>query len=80
MAEEARTFENVDRAKVDKLRSSLSAFVALPDGDRGAISKSGFAGSFDYDESAQRLTLTITESPMLVPRALMWSTIERALD
>lgn len=79
MAEETRTFENIDRAKVDTLRSSLAAFVTLPDGDTGEISKSGFAGTFAYDEPAKRLTLTITESPMLVPRAMVWSTIERAL-
>lgn len=79
MAEETRVFENIERAKVDTLRSSLAAFVALPDGDDGEISKSGFAGTFTYDEPAKRLTLIITESPMLVPRAMVWSTIERAL-
>lgn len=80
MAAETRTFENVDRAKIDGLRSSLSAFVTLPDGDRGEISKSGFSGSFDYDEAARRLTLTIVDSPVFVPRAMVWSTIERALS
>jgi hypothetical protein len=79
MAAETRTFENVTRAKVNELRSSLSTFVSLPDADQGEISKSGFAGTFDYNESAQRLTLTITESPIFVPRAIVWSTIERAL-
>ena len=79
MAAESRTFQNVTRAKVNELRSSLGAFVTLPEGDRGEISKSGFTGSFDYDEAAQRLTLTIEESPVFVPRAMVWSTIERAL-
>ena len=79
MAAETRVFENVDRAKIDELRSSLSAFVSLPDGDRGEITKSGFSGTFDYDENARRLTLTIAESPVFVPRAMVWSTIERAL-
>lgn len=80
MAAETRTFENVDRAKIDALRSSLSAFVTLPDGDRGEISKSGFSGTFDYDEAGKRLTLTIVDSPVFVPRAMVWSTIERALS
>lgn len=80
MAEDTRAFENIDRAKVDTLRSSLSAFVSLPDADSGEISKGGFAGSFNYDEAAKRLTLTLRESPMLVPRAMIWSTIERALS
>ena len=79
MAAETRVFENVDRARVDALRSSLAAFVSLPESDRGEISKSGFSGTFDYDENARRLTLTITESPVFVPRAMMWSQIERAL-
>lgn len=79
MAAETRTFENVDRARIQNLRSSLSAFVTLPDGDTGEISKSGFAGTFTYDEPAQRLTLTISESPIFVPRAMIWQTIERTL-
>ncbi len=80
MAAETRTFENVDRTKVDRLRSSLAAFVTLPEGDRGAISKSGFSGTYDYDEPAQRLMLTIEEAPVFVPRSMVWSTIERALS
>ncbi len=80
MAAETKTFEGVDRAKVDRLRSSLAAFVTLPDGDRGQISKSGFSGTYEYDEPAQRLTLTIDEAPVFVPRAMVWSTIERALS
>jgi hypothetical protein len=80
MAQETRVFENVDRTKVDHLRSSLAAFVTLPEGDRGELSKSGFSGTFDYDETAQRLSLTISEVPVFVPRAMVWSTIERALS
>ncbi len=79
MAAETRTYENVDRAKLNQLRSSLAAFVSLPETDSGEISKGGFAGAFDYDEKAQRLTLTISESPVLVPRTMVWSMIERAL-
>ncbi|MEO9263456.1 MAG: hypothetical protein ABI282_05135 [Candidatus Baltobacteraceae bacterium] len=79
MAEETRIYENIERSKVDTLRSALAAFVSLPDGDHGEIAKGGFAGTFDYDEPAKRLTLTIAESPPLVPRAMVWSTIERSI-
>ena len=79
MAVDTRTFENVDRSRVNQLRSSIAMFVALPETDHGEISKSGFAGTFHYDEAGQRLTIVISESPAFVPRAMVWSTIERGL-
>ncbi|MDQ2865983.1 MAG: hypothetical protein M3R51_07125 [Candidatus Eremiobacteraeota bacterium] len=80
MADDTRVFEDIERAQIDTLRSSLATFVALPEGDRGRIAKSGFAGTFDYDERLKRLTLTIAQSPMFVPRSIIWSTIEKSLN
>lgn len=37
-------------------------------------------GRYAYDAQAQTLTLTIDEVPFFVPRAMIWSTIERALE
>jgi hypothetical protein len=80
MAEDTRTFSNIDRAKVDKLKSAVAAFVELPAGDSGTIESHGMKGSYVYDEAAQTLTLGISESPLFVPRAMIWSTIERTLN
>lgn len=79
MATETRTFANVPRAKVDELRKSIAAFVTLPQGDTGSIESHGFKGSFAYDEPAQTLTLSITESPFFVPRSMIWQTVEKAI-
>ncbi len=80
METETRTFTNVSRAQVDKLRESIAAFVPLGQGDTGAIESHGFKGSFAYDEPAQTLTLSISQKPMFVPAAMVWQTIERALQ
>jgi hypothetical protein len=70
----------VTRAQVDKLRSEIAAYVPLPDGDSGTIESHGVKGSFAYNEPAQTLTLSISEAPFFVPRSMIWSTIERALQ
>jgi hypothetical protein len=80
MAEETKTFSNISRAQVERLRSSISAYVELPQSDNGTIESHGVKGSFNYDETAQTLTLSISEAPFFVPRAMIWSTIERALQ
>ncbi|MFN2449691.1 MAG: hypothetical protein ABR508_07855 [Candidatus Baltobacteraceae bacterium] len=80
MASESKTYTNITRAKIDALRSSLAAFVKLPEGDASTIESQGLKGSFSYDEAAQSLTLTLDEVPFFVPRAVVWSTIERALE
>jgi hypothetical protein len=80
MADDTKVYSNVTRAQVDKLRSAISAYVPLPDSDSGAIESQGMKGSFAYDETAQTLTLSISEAPFFVPRAMIWSTIERALQ
>jgi hypothetical protein len=54
--------------------------VELPQSDNGTIESHGVKGSFNYDETAQTLTLSISEAPFFVPRAMIWSTIERALQ
>ena len=79
MASETKTYGNITRAKIDALRRSLGAFVALPAGDRGAIESQGVKGSFSYDEAAQTLTLTLDEIPFFIPRGMVWSTVERTL-
>lgn len=80
MAEETKTYTNIDRAQLDKLRSQIAAYVTLPPGDSGTIESQGMKGSFAYDESAKTLTLTLDEVPFFVPRGMIWSTIERALQ
>jgi hypothetical protein len=79
MASESKTYTNIDRAKVNDLRSAISAFVKLPDGDSGTIESQGMKGTFAYDEPARTLTLTIDEVPFFIPRAMVWSNIERVL-
>jgi hypothetical protein len=79
MTEESKTYDNIERAQVDRLRTQIAAYVALPPGDRGAIESQGMKGSFAYDEAAKTLTLTLDEVPMFIPRGMIWSTIERAL-
>ncbi|HET9096811.1 MAG TPA: hypothetical protein VFN37_09130 [Candidatus Baltobacteraceae bacterium] len=79
MSEESKTYTDVDRAQVDKLRSQLSAYVQLPPGDSGAIESQGMKGRFAYEEAAKTLTLTLDEVPFFIPRGMIWSTIERAL-
>ncbi len=79
MAEESKTYTNVDRARADNLRSQIAAFVTLPPGDNGTIESHGMKGRYAYDEAAKTLTLTLEELPVFVPRAMVWSTIERAL-
>ena len=79
MNEETKTFSGVSRAQVDKLRGAIAAYVALPEGDTGAIESGGMKGSFVYDEPAQTLTLGLAETPPFIPRGMIWSTIERAL-
>lgn len=80
MAEESKTFHNIERGQAEKLRSQIAAYVTLPPGDNGAIESQGMKGRYAYDESAKTLTLTIDEVPFFVPRAMIWSTIERALQ
>ena len=80
MAEDTKTFSNVSRAQVEKLRSAISAYVTLPPGDAGTLESQGVKGSYAYNETAQTLTLSISEAPFFVPRAMIWSTIERALE
>lgn len=80
MADDTKTYTNVTRSQVDKLRSAVGAYVPLPAGDNGTIESQGMKGSFAYDEPAQTLTLSISEAPFFVPRAMIWSTIERALQ
>jgi hypothetical protein len=80
MAEETKTFSNVNRTQVDKLRSAVAAYVELPQSDSGTIESHGVKGSFDYNETAQTLTLGISEAPFFIPRAIIWSTIERAIQ
>ncbi len=75
MASETKTFSGIDRAKIDSLRSSVSAFVQLPAGDTGDIEGQGVKGRFAYDEPAQTLTLTLDEVPFFVPRGMVWSTM-----
>jgi hypothetical protein len=80
VSEESRTYTNVDRAKADRLKSTISTYVKLPEGDAGTIESQGMKGRYAYDAQAQTLTLTIDEVPFFVPRAMIWSTIERALE
>ena len=80
MAQETKTFTGIERAQVDKLRSQLAAYVQLPEGDSGEISSQGMKGRYAYDETAKTLTLTLEEVPFFVPRGMIWSTIERALQ
>lgn len=80
MPEETKTYSNIGRSQVDKLRDSIRTYVPLPNGDSGTIESNGVKGSFAYDEPAQTLTLTISEAPFFIPRAMIWSTIERALQ
>jgi hypothetical protein len=62
------------------LKSQIAAYVPLPPGDSGSIESQGVKGSYAYDESAKTLTLTIDEVPFFVPRGMIWSTIEKALQ
>jgi hypothetical protein len=79
MSEESKTYTNVDRAKIDRLKSQISAYVQLPPGDAGAIESQGVKGRYAYDEATNTLTLTLDEVPFFIPRNMIWSTIERAL-
>ena len=79
MAEESKTYTNIERSQLDKLRSQLAAYVQLPPGDSGAIESQGMRGRYAYDEASKSLTLTLEEVPFFIPRGMIWSTIERAL-
>jgi hypothetical protein len=79
MAEESRTYPDVERARFEELRSQIAAYVTLPPGDAGAIESQGVKGRYAYDANAKTLTLTLEEVPFFIPRAMIWSTIERAL-
>lgn len=80
MSEETRTYRSVDREKFERLRGAISAYVKLPDGDSGAIESQGMKGRYAYDAQAQTLALSIDEVPFFIPRAMIWSTIDRALE
>jgi hypothetical protein len=80
MAEETRTYSNIDRAKADRLRSAIAPYVTLPEGDSGSIESQGIKGRYAYDAQANTLTLTLEEVPFFIPRAMIWSTLERALE
>lgn len=79
MAEETKTFDGVDRAKMQKLREAIGPYVALPAGDSGTIESRGVRGSFAYDEAAQTLTLTIHEAPFFIPMPMIWNGVRQAL-
>lgn len=80
MSDESKTYTGVSRAQFDKLRKQISAYAPLPPGDSGMIESQGMKGSFTYDEAAQTLTLTLDEVPFFIPRGMIWSTIDRALE
>lgn len=80
MAAETRTYPNVDREKTEKLREAIGPYVQLPEGDSGAIESQGIKGRYAYDAQAKTLTLTLEEVPFFIPRAMIWSTLERALE
>ncbi len=80
MADESRVYHNVDRAKADRLRGAIASYVKLPEGDSGSIESQGVKGRYAYDAQAQTLTLTLEEVPFFIPRAMIWSTLERALE
>jgi hypothetical protein len=80
MAEESKTYTNVSRTQLDKLRAQIATYVQLPPGDTGTIESQGMKGRFAYDEAAQALTLTLEEVPFFIPRGMIWSTIDRALQ
>lgn len=79
MAEESKTFENIDRAHMERLRSQIAALVQMPPDDSGEIESQGMKGRYAYDEGAKTLTLTLVDVPFFIPRGMIWSTIERAL-
>ncbi len=80
MPDETKVYRDVDRAKADRLKSTIGAYVNLPEGDAGTIESQGMKGRYAYDPQARTLTLTLEEVPMFIPRAMIWSTIERALE
>jgi hypothetical protein len=80
MAEESRTYQNVEREKLERLRAEIGSYVHMPPGDSGSIESQGMKGSYAYDESSKALTLTLEEVPLFIPRGMIWSAIERALQ
>ena len=80
MALETRTYTNVDRTKADRLRAAIGPYVQLPEGDSGSIESQGIKGRYAYDSQAKTLTLTLEEVPFFIPRTIIWSTLERALE
>lgn len=80
MSDDSKTYTNVSRERLQRLRTQIGAFVTLPEGDSGAVEGQGVKGRYDYDEAAQALTLSLDEVPMFIPRAMIWSTIDRALS
>ncbi|PZR58459.1 MAG: hypothetical protein DLM50_02960 [Candidatus Meridianibacter frigidus] len=80
MASDSRTYRDVTRSTLEKLRAALAqANVPLPPGESGNISSRGFSGSFQFDAGAQTLQLTIDQSPPLVPKAMVWGAIDKAI-
>ena len=80
MASETRMYTNIDRAKADRLRAAIGSYVQLPEGDSGAIESQGIKGRYAYDSQAKTLALTLDEVPFFIPRSIIWSTLERALE
>lgn len=79
MAAETRTYTGISRGAMDGLRKSLERYVTLPEGDSGTLTSNGMTGSFTYDEGRQRLDLTITSFPMLLPRNMIWKAVDGAI-
>ena len=75
MPEETRTYTNTD-----KLRAAIGTYVHLPAGDAGSIESQGIKGRYAYDPQAETLTLTLEEVPLFIPRAIIWSALESALE
>ncbi|HEX5726763.1 MAG TPA: hypothetical protein VFX98_14905 [Longimicrobiaceae bacterium] len=60
----AESYPDVTREVYDCLKRRLAGYgITVPPGDSGTVSSHGFSGTFDFDEGASTLTLTMTKKP-----------------
>lgn len=78
--DDTRSYVGVTREIFGRLKAGLAnANISLPALDSGTISSHGLTGEFNYNETAQTLTLTVVKYPFLAPKALVWTAIDGAI-
>ena len=77
---ETKIFTDVSRERLNRFRRELAQWgVTVPDGDDVNV-----AGPFGvilratYEETLEKLSLSIVEKPMLIPESQVWKFVDNA--